>query len=159
MNRITRQSAWYYTEIRSCAPPLTTSSIEERWRRVRRGGSAILQRVVRRATRYSYPPPALVNIALFTSSSRAATPAAHAITRLACPQEVKSRPHGKFARAREYDISHCSPSHVLSFSVSAILSAHSCIFPRRKRITIRTTSYFAEECRRMVYINKNLTIK
>lgn len=43
-----RSSAWYNIEIRSCTPPLTTSSIEERWRRVRRGGSAILQRVVRR---------------------------------------------------------------------------------------------------------------
>jgi len=50
-------------------------------------------------TRYSYPL-ASVNIAPFTSSSRAATPATHAITRLACSPEVKSRPCGKFTNAQ-----------------------------------------------------------
>lgn len=145
-----RQSAWYYVEMRSCTLPLITSSIEER-RRVRRGSNAILRRVVCRATRYSYPLLAPVNIAPFTSSSRAATPATHAITRLACPPEVKSWPRGKFTHAREY-VFHCSP--LSSHFPSAIL--YSLYFSKVNNIC--ASSYLERMAYIKIYLSKRFLL-
>lgn len=135
-----RQSVWYKVEIPLFPPLITTvnrgtltSGASRGQCKPPGGGSPCMMW-------YSYPLLAPVSIAPFTSLSRAATSATHAITRLACPPEVKSRSRGKFTRARI--------SHFPLFAVTYPLISRqrdiircSYIFSMLMRITICGRAY------------------
>lgn len=84
---------------------------------------------------------ASASIAPFTACYPAVTPATHAITRLACPPEVKSRSGGKFNCARLRHFPHVVPRTFLAispFSRRDVIRHGYTLFSRWMRMNVHT---------------------